>query len=133
MRFSALSAAVALGLGIFALTAACGTDAVGVEACRDLETLRCEQAAGCGFDLGVPRHRDKRPIEGCVAHYRDACLHGLVSRVEPSSVQLKACMDAIRTGSCDVVKTPEKDPACAFLVPVETDAGAPAVADASAE
>jgi hypothetical protein len=42
-------------------------------------------------------------------------------------------MDAIRTGSCDIVKNPEKDPACAFLVPVETDAGATVPADAQSD
>lgn len=99
---------------------ACGTDAVAVETCRRVENARCERAAGCGIDLGVPRHRggDATAVTSCQRYYRDACLHGIEGPEDPGEVVLSACLDAISTGSCDVVKAPELAPACAFLVAV---------------
>jgi hypothetical protein len=112
----ALVAAVAGWIG------ACGTDAVGVETCRQIEEARCQQAPNCpDINLSNPKHRDspKTDVDACIRFYRDACLHGLQTPNDPgpNSPQTKACIDAINKGNCAVVEDPSKDPACAWLVP----------------
>ncbi len=117
--------------------AACGTDPVGVEACRQIERARCESAFGCGIDLAKPVHRGSTPsldVGACKRYYEDACLHGLVAREDPGAVKVQDCVNAINdpTTSCDVVIAPEKHPSCAFLVPAPAPAdAAPAPADAA--
>src|SRR5262245_58271632 len=122
------SVLLALVAGGVAWLGACGTEAVGVETCRQIETARCQQAPKCPeIDLGNPKHRDP-DVDACTRFYREACLHGLVAADPgPNSPQTKACVDAINKGNCDVVKNPEKDPACVFLVPPQP----PPAADAS--
>lgn len=100
---------------------ACGTEPVGVESCRKIEGARCENARSCGIDLSTPVHRGDSPsddVGACKRYYEDACLHGLVTTTDPGSVAVQACVDAINgTTDCEVVKSPEKSPACAFLLP----------------
>jgi hypothetical protein len=106
---------------------ACGTDPVGVETCRKIERARCENAPACGVDLSQPTHRGDSPelsVAACIRFYDDACLHGLAAPTDPGNVQTQACIDAINTDDCSVVKTPESHPSCVFLVPPEP---APAV------
>jgi hypothetical protein len=113
--FSAVCVSVALAFAF-----ACGTDPVGVDACRRVETVRCESAPACGLDLGRPVHRGDTPataVGACIRYYEDACLHGLETPEDPGNVKTQACVDAIISGSCDVVKTPETHPDCAWLVP----------------
>jgi hypothetical protein len=71
----------------------CGTAAVGIDACRDIETARCEAAQHCG------RVDD---VEACQRYYRDHCLHGLAEGVEPPTPdQVDACVKVIeRAGQC---------------------------------
>jgi hypothetical protein len=123
-------------LGVLGLVAmgACGTDAVGVAECRDIENVRCEAGAYC---------TDFRNVSACRRFERDHCLHGL--RGEVSSSQTQACVIALRLAGecardqgpttepgactrpiessavtiCDVVLQPELSRACAFLVPDE--------------
>lgn len=135
-----IAAVVTLGLaGAFA----CGTDPVGVDACRKIEGARCENAKSCGIDLTkAPVHRrdaptpdkqDQQDVGACKRYYEDACLHGLVTTVDPGAVATQACVDAINTTQdCDVVKSPEKSPACAFLLPPAAPA-ATATADAATD
>jgi hypothetical protein len=105
---------------------ACGTDAVGVETCRQIEEARCRQAPNCpDIDLSVPKHRDPN-VDACIRYYRDACLHGLAAPADPGAVATKACIDAINRGNCQIVEHPETDPACAWLIPPQ-----PPPADAS--
>ena len=119
-----IAAFVTLGLaGAFA----CGTEPVGVDACRKIEGARCENAKSCGINLSTPVHRrdaptpdgqDQQDVGACKRFYEDACLHGLVTTVDPGAVATQACIDAINnTQDCDVVKSPEKHPACVFLYP----------------
>jgi hypothetical protein len=118
MRLLSL-AALALGIASAALPA-CGTEPVGVESCRRIEKVRCESAPACGIDLARPVHRGNTPesaVGACIRYYEDACLHGLAATEDPGAVKTQACVDAIIQGSCDVVKTPETHPDCAFLVP----------------
>jgi hypothetical protein len=100
---------------------ACGTDPVGVDSCRKIEGARCENAFSCGIDLSNPVHRGDTPsqdVGACKRYYEDACLHGLSIAADPGAVVVQACVDAINnTTDCEIVKSPEKDPRCAFLVP----------------
>lgn len=119
-----IAAVVTLGL---AGALACGTDPVGVDTCRKIETARCQNAKSCGISLASPVHRrdgntpekqDQQDVGACIRFYDDACLHGLVTTTDPGAVNAQACVDAINNATdCDVVKNPEKHPACAFLLP----------------
>jgi hypothetical protein len=115
---------------------ACGTDAIGVDACRRIEESRCKRGPGCGLDMSLPVHTDD-DVTACIRHYREACLHGLERTENPSPTDVQQCVKAIdETTDCAVVRAPQNAPACAWLVPAptpqpeaaapEVDAGAPA-------
>ena len=130
IRFAALGA---VALGLAAVAPGCGTDAVGVETCRQIETARCHQAQKCPDDINlmIPTHRDSplTDVEACIRFYKDACLHGLATDKDPGAVATKACVDAINTGDCTVVTHPETHPSCAWLIPPNP----PPVADAATD
>jgi len=118
----------------------CGTDAQGVNECRQIEQTRCEAAKSCGLVSDIP---------GCQRFYRDQCLHGLPVP-PPSSLELQACVATIRAAgqcgagdqktllrdcdppvtegargvltACGLVQAPEKSVECSFLTP-GADAG----------
>ena len=128
-------AAAALGLAGTALGVACGNGPVGVDACRQIEGARCENANSCGIGLSRPVHRGDSPsadVGACKRFYEDACLHGLVTTTDPGAIAVSACVDVLNNPatSCDVVKNPEKHPACAFLIPPAAPAPVP---DAAAD
>jgi hypothetical protein len=146
MALRRLTAALLSTLGAFALAAGCGSDATGVDECRDIEEARCEAGKPCGL---------VDDVEGCKRFYRDQCLHGLSSGEKPGKPVVDDCVNAIKragdcaaagfvdlvecvdplipptTGTaltkvCDVVKKPEKIIECDFLYkPVELPDGAP--------
>jgi hypothetical protein len=115
-----------------AFSAACGTDAVGVSDCREIESARCEAAAECGFPAAAE----------CRRYARDHCLHGLPAEA-PSAADVGACVSDINAAAqcaaalgpttspdacdpplatdgtaasvCDVIARPEQATACAFL------------------
>lgn len=118
------------------VAAACSTDAVGIQECRDIEEARCTAARSC--DLGVDSDDDQAV---CERFARDNCLHGLRSREIPKSSDLEACIGAIRKAGtcaatdaakpasacdpalttkgitvCDIIETPEQASACSFLL-----------------
>ena len=109
-----LALALAVPLGIAAQ--GCGTDAVGVQACRNIETARCNHAAACGISLDQPLHSGS-DVASCVRFYTEACLHGLASGNDPGAPKVQSCVDAINSGDCATVKAPESNAACAFLIP----------------
>jgi hypothetical protein len=141
-----------LGFGVCFvwLAGSCGTDAVGVSECREVEQARCAAAVNCGF----------ADVEECQRFYRDHCLHGVaieeVNQVEVDSCVATlenagrcaaeqpdsapaACAVPIPTQSevakvCDVVLAPELASACAFLRPAPATAApaAPAAAGGAA-
>ncbi len=118
-----------IGTGI-ALAVACGTDAVGIETCRQIESARCRQAPNCpNISLAQPLHPGPgtRDVDACVRFYNDACQHGLEVG-DPGAPVVKLCVDAINRGDCKIVEKPESDPACAWLIPP-----APPPADAAAD
>ena len=115
-----------------AATAACSTDAVGVEDCRDIEFARCEAASACGA---------VQDEDDCKRFYRDHCLHGLALEEEPSGAVVQTCVRSPKAVAacnadtaladcpgvttspsalplaCDVVRAPEDIEECRFLVP----------------
>jgi hypothetical protein len=114
-RFSAVAS-----IGLFAhltlvFTSACGTDAVGTDACRKIEQARCRKAASSCPDLGL---KGQTGLEECVQYARDRCLHGLAV-ADPGPPAVDACITAIQqAATCDIVSKPEIAPACAFLQPI---------------
>ncbi len=107
--------------------AGCGTDAVGVDECRDIEEARCEAAQFCDI---------VDDVDACKRFYRDQCLHGLANgeqpgapdvkklRGEPSRTPVECAKNGVEnladcdpkpsgktalTKVCDVVLTPELD------------------------
>jgi hypothetical protein len=107
-----------------AIAVACGTDATGVETCREIESARCRQAfvLGCtNINLAVPPHRGSpgTDVEACQQYYDVACLHGLETNNDPgpNGPDTQACLAVINDGGCAVVAHPETSPACAWLFP----------------
>jgi hypothetical protein len=95
---------------------ACGTEAVATDGCRKIEQARCRRAAACP-ELGL---KGTTGVEECVQYARDRCLHGLAV-ADPGGPAIDACAAAIQNAAtCDVVVSPEIDPACAFLKPTPT-------------
>ncbi|HEY3254035.1 MAG TPA: hypothetical protein VGJ91_08815 [Polyangiaceae bacterium] len=120
--------------------AGCGTDAQGIDDCRQIEQARCAAAKNCGLISDVP---------ACQRFYRDQCLHGLPV-APPNSARLKKCVETIQAAgtcatagvdtplsecdpqptsyapdvetTCDLVREPEKAIECSFLTP-GVDAG----------
>ena len=126
-----LGLAAISALGAFALVSSpgCGTDAKGIEDCRDIEHARCAAAAPCGIVSDV---------DECQRFYRDHCLHGLplappqralVDQCVSDIEKLGACVtadheakardcDVATSGvsrACEAVQFPEKVNSCAFL------------------
>ena len=90
-----LLAVLGAGLPIGFAVASCGTDAVGVEACRQIEDAHCAAAPRCkpGFD-----------VEACKRFYRDQCLHGIENPLDGGAIAdqtVNACVAAIEaTAEC---------------------------------
>jgi hypothetical protein len=129
--FRGRPAALAFGLAVACapLAAACGTDAVGVDACKQIEQARCRQAPACQISLEPPYHQAGDDVDACIRYYDVACLHGLAAGKDPGSAAVSACVQAIQNNGCSVVSAPESDPSCAFLIPqappsLPADAGA---------
>ena len=63
----------ASALALVALSVAhCGNDAVAVEACRTIESKRCEASMGC-----IDSIADEDDVTSCQLFYRDQCLFGM--------------------------------------------------------
>jgi hypothetical protein len=136
---------LALGLAGVVAAAACGTSAVDVQACRQIESARCTAAANspvCNIDLSQPVHHGS-DAAACIRYYDTQCLHGLLTTSAPGSVAVNACVAAITAagaaaqagdaGACDVVESPQNHAACSFLIPTPpVDAGVDA-ADAGSD
>ncbi len=155
-------AAGTLACALLALGAGgCGTGAVGVDKCRDIEQARCSAAAYCGLLGGA-----FSDVSECKRYYRDQCLHGM-AHGEPSTTKVTECVKTIQlagacakkngadaklsscatppsaqpnglTTACAIVETPQQTDECGFLsaVPPEagpTEAGKDAGSDAADE
>jgi hypothetical protein len=108
---------VALASAMAATVAvACSNGAVGVQACRQIETARCEAAPGCPSLLAPTPVADGDPVAACVRFYNDACLHGLVTPATPSNAEVNACVAGINAaGKMAATERDASAAACAFL------------------
>ena len=157
--FRSLSATLLAAVATFSLVTAssCGTSAVGVDTCRDIEQARCRASASCLDANGNPLIRD---VPACERYYRDHCLHGLAVK-PPAGASVSACIQVIeaagecaaadpastladcpvtdrRAGlsrACDVITHPERTTECAFLLetPIVDDGAAGAGGQASTD
>ncbi|HEX2869688.1 MAG TPA: hypothetical protein VHP33_00500 [Polyangiaceae bacterium] len=149
--FRSLSATLLSAAATFSLVTAssCGTSAVGVDECRDIEQARCRANASCLDARGNPLIED---VGACERYYRDHCLHGLAAK-PPAGASVGACLDVIEAAgrcakgdpeaplactetasnprgnfsrACDLVAHPERAVECAFLLetPDEGDGSA---------
>jgi hypothetical protein len=121
----------------------CSTDAVGIDACRAIESARCDAAPACE---GTPQAFGlvtETQVENCKTYYRDHCLVGLENTDgEPDTDDVEACVEAVgklaqcaRDGveaiaDCDVAIESGASPAtpCAALQDPETVAACSFVA-----
>jgi hypothetical protein len=146
--FRLLSATLLSAAATFSLVTAsgCGTSAVGVDECRDIEQARCRASASCLDAKGNPLIED---VPACERYYRDHCLHGLAVK-PPAGASVGACLDVIEAAgrcaksdpeapldctetastprgnfslACDLVAHPERAVECAFLLEVPEEDG----------
>ena len=114
-----------------AFALACGQSAVGIDACTSIEHARCQWIVQCypdAAEYGLPTRRSESdassPVDDCFRYYNDACLHGLVTTVQPASSAVTDCVNAIDNATdCNIVWHPETADACAFLLADAGDAG----------
>ncbi|WP_050432695.1 hypothetical protein [Chondromyces crocatus] len=103
-RFRDLAVLAALGaLSAFGavLSPGCGTDAVGVDACRQIEDARCQAASVCGYD--------EAQVKTCREFYRDQCLRGIqnAEHGEPAESEVEGCIAAVEAvRDCAAAGTP---------------------------
>src|SRR5271167_739030 len=121
--------ALALLVAGTAVANGCGTDAVDVDGCRQIQEARCHQGPACGITFTSPNFTSGSDVDACVRYYDDACLHGLAVG-DPGGPAISACVTAIQSDSlakdaCSTVKAPETDTAaCGWLISASTtDAG----------
>jgi hypothetical protein len=136
-RVRTLALEAALG-GALASPLACGTDAVGVDACKQVEAARCRAATACGVSLEPPYTASGTDVDACIRYYDIACLHGLANGSDPGQTAVSACVNAINDHPCgagkpNLVTAPESDPQCAWLVPPASAPPAEASTDATGE
>jgi hypothetical protein len=161
LRVAAALVTISVGACFAAATlTSCGTDAIGIESCRDIETARCNAAALCGLNT--------QEVTDCKNFYHDQCLHGIENTLvndggDPPQSETNTCVDAIvkvqgciqmggktiadckvtltvgvdpsvpKKAPCDVLMHEVEDLAdCAFVV-LPADAGLPDAADAGGD
>ncbi len=112
-----LAAGLGCALAPTFLSVGCGPAPVGVEACRKIESARCDAALSCGLT--------KDEVESCKLLYQDQCLHGIENTAHrPTEPEVTACVDAVSaTGACAAqgVKTMNE---CVTAAVVSDTAGA---------
>lgn len=147
IRARRLSTAL-LGLSALAAAAAhCSSGAVGVEACREIESKKCEVAQGChGVDLD-----EESDVEECKLFYHDQCMFGIADgTADPDGILVEACLAAIDAAAsckgaetigecgtrptlasaaflgntpCEIILFPERLADCSFLADPEAEVG----------
>jgi hypothetical protein len=121
--------------GVLVPLGACGTSAIGVDICNEIESARCTRAANlgdCGINFELPfgdssTQSSSENAATCIRFYSIACLHGLVTPYVPPATGANSvadCVDAIANGSCAVVLNPaDASASCLWLAEGGTDAG----------
>ncbi len=145
-----LSVAFAGALGAVTLLSwGCSTEAVGIDACRRIESARCDAAPTCeGTDQAFGITTEAQ-IRNCKAFYIDHCLLGIENtEAEPGEEDVVPCEEAIvalgacQTNGvatmaecegvtmvegqealtpCEALRNPETLSACAFVAAVEEE------------
>src|SRR5262249_54486526 len=79
----------------------CGTDAVGIDACRQIEAVRCDVAPACKGDEDTFGINTEEQIANCKTLYLDHCLLGLENpdAEEPSQSKAAKCIKAIKAAA----------------------------------
>ena len=122
LRGPGVPLAVLVGSLTLVMGAACGSNGVGVGACRQVEEARCRRAPSCSIPIEPPYFTSGSTVDACISYYDDACLHGLEAS-DPGATAVNACVAAINTAACPIVLTPQNNVNCAWLVPGGSDAG----------
>lgn len=135
-----LGLVLSIAVALIVQAVGCNSGPVGVDVCKTIETARCQQLPSCpALATQPPIWTSGTGVDACIRYYDTACLHGLPISSAPASAEVNACVTAIQKDGCDVVATPEIDPACTWLIPPAqevVDAGedaTDAVADASSD
>jgi hypothetical protein len=90
LRLSRGVAALALAV------AGCSTDAVGIDACRTIESARCDAAPACEGTPDAFGVATETEVENCKTFYRDHCLVGLENTDgEPDTDDVESCVATI--------------------------------------
>jgi hypothetical protein len=137
--------------GVLVPLGACGTSAIGVDVCNQIESARCTAAAANGctepdssvpIDLLAPfadggNANTTENVAACIRFYSIACLHGLQAATVPSSQTLvNNCIQRIYEGGCAVVINPLGEAgggACQWLEAGPPDAPDGAVPDSATD
>lgn len=84
----------------------CSTDAVGVDACRLIESARCDAAPTCEGDPDSSGIVTEVQVENCKTFYRDHCLVGIENdQAEPDGDDVTDCVEAIgKVAKCQTDK-----------------------------
>lgn len=135
------SLSAVISFALFNAAGCGGTDAVGVEECRDIETARCEAAVHCGIIDDV---------DACKRYYDSHCLHGMSLSNAPSANKVTDCVRMLEGAAecaegkdgnapiesasacghtdqtsedtvCDTIRFPEETIECRFLIPEEPE------------
>jgi hypothetical protein len=107
--FRTLSATLVSAAASFSLvTASCGTNAVGVDDCRDIEQARCDASTHCLNEDGKPVVTDDA---ACRRYYRDHCLHGLPAN-PPSGASVSVCVQVIKSAGACAKDDPDSELGC---------------------
>ncbi len=121
-----LASVAALGF-LAAQIAACSTDAVGIEACRTIETERCKLAPTCASVKGSPKIKTQTQVDNCVNYYHDHCLVGVENPKAGNSLDsaAKSCVEAIQaTIACQKSGLPNMEACSAAGLGAAVDNGA---------
>jgi hypothetical protein len=94
-RIFALAVGAVLPIGW--LLPSCGTDAVGVDVCRQIETARCSALLSCPVAQGGFTKPEE--VDACTLFYRDQCLHGIQSTTVPTDAQSTTCVSAVKAAA----------------------------------
>ena len=88
----------------------CATEATGVDACRRIESARCEAASKCGFSSS--------DVDRCLDFYRDQCLRGIENADHvPQENETRECINAVQaTATCAEAKKPTMHDCTAAVV-----------------
>jgi hypothetical protein len=142
MRLSPARVAFFVTFGVLLPAAACGTGALDVGFCNQVEDARCVRAAQLSnmgppcigpnldggdssvvIDLLAPwgdaSAGTDANIAACVDFYNTACLHGLQTTDQSITAgQVSECVAAISGGNCQVVANPTTASQCSWLIPI---------------